>query len=849
MGDTGSEPATPTDRDPKTRPTDGAAGSAFAGGAGRTGRDLFSDEPAVGDLFAERYELRDELGRGGQGAVFSAWDVRLKRAVAVKILRDGAGASGAALGRFRREAEIAMRLDHPGICPVFDVGRHEGSAFIVMRLVDGQTLADRILALRPESSASRNPTAASAKPIAVDEADSEPPSEAPKVDRATVIDFIRIIESVARTLHVAHEAGIVHRDIKPGNIMIPKDGEPVILDFGLARDQTETGAALTLSGDILGTPAYMSPEQLLDPSAKLDRRTDVYSLGVTLFECITLRKPFRAPTRDGLYREILEEPPPNIRRLNPQTPRDLKTVLEVALEKNRNARYQTALDFAADLRRVCENEPIHARPIGTTRLLRRWARRHPRIATGTIVLFVSMAVALVVAFQLLSATEAERSDKARVVVELTQLADVKRIRDLRAEATRLWPPYPQHVPAMQAWIAKAEALEAKLPLHRSALDAVRARVASASVGVDHERDALQWQCECVTEIVTQLERFVAPEPEKGDLAEMRSRLSFAETVERRTLIDAGEAWDEAIRSIASVTDCPAYKGLRIQPQLGLIPTGRNRNSGLWEFAILQTGTVPSIGADGEPVLRPDSAVLLVLLPGGEMLLGSPDTEDGRGDDEPIHAGSFPPFFAGKYELSQAAWSRVMRGLPPSTKRWVEPYDPMLPVSDIAWDDAAEFCTRVGCQLPTEDQWEYVCRSHARTAYWFGDDPSGLQRYGNIGDQLHALTLKGSNQALTFAPWQDGFSAASPIDAFPPNRFAIFGVNGNVSEWCAGSEADDPAVRLAETMPSTLLPRRAYRDGNWLLPPVHARCAARREFPLGVHSPILGMRVVRGLSDG
>ena len=318
-----------------------------------------------------RFRLLRELGRGGQAVVYLAEDTSLRRRVALKVLT-GTGAFDAdRLSRFVREAEVASRLDHPGICAVHDSGIESGQAYIVMRYVEGETLAHRIQCERQAATA-----AAEGRPSTT------------RARRALDV-ALALFEKTARALHVAHEAGVIHCDVKPGNIMITGEDEPVLLDFGLARD-TESDLALTRSGDVFGTPAYMSPEQLEGSPLRLDRRTDVYSLGAALYECVTLSPPFEAPTREALYQVILTSPTPDPRRLNPAIPRDLRVVLETALEKNRDRRYQTAHDLAEELRAVREHRPIRARPLSMPEKLARWARREPARASLLLVLMVAL---------------------------------------------------------------------------------------------------------------------------------------------------------------------------------------------------------------------------------------------------------------------------------------------------------------------------------------------------------------------------------------------------------------------------------------------------------------------------
>jgi serine/threonine protein kinase len=210
------------------------------------------------------------------------------------------------------------------------------------------------------------------------------PGTSASTTRAQIQDLLTVFEKVARALHAAHEAGVVHRDIKPGNVMVTSAGEPVILDFGLAHAEDQDFESLTRPGDLFGTPAYMSPEQLTRGTLQLDRRTDVYSLGATLYECLTLKRPFEAPTREALYQAILSKEPPDPRSLNPAIPGDLRVVLETALAKDRDKRYQTALELAEELRRVRCYEPIVAKPAGPWTRLRRWSQRNPALATAVV---------------------------------------------------------------------------------------------------------------------------------------------------------------------------------------------------------------------------------------------------------------------------------------------------------------------------------------------------------------------------------------------------------------------------------------------------------------------------------
>ncbi len=322
------------------------------------------------------FELERELGRGGQAVVWLARDTRLGRRVALKILERGDfpidsrdGRPGAA-ARLRREAEVASRLDHPAICAIYEMGVLEGVSYIAMRYVEGETLAQELAAARKERACH---------------------DARRRIGRGVVL-----IERMARAVHAAHELHIIHRDIKPGNVMITASGEPVILDFGLARDASMDESTLTRTGGLLGSPAYMAPEQIDERLGGVDARADVWALGVMLYECVTLHRPFEAPTREGLFRAILGDPLASPRARERALTRDLETVIETALERDPNRRYQTALDLAEDLRRVRDHESIRARPAGPLLRTRRWARRNPALASLIALVFLALSAALAV---------------------------------------------------------------------------------------------------------------------------------------------------------------------------------------------------------------------------------------------------------------------------------------------------------------------------------------------------------------------------------------------------------------------------------------------------------------------
>src|SRR6266550_3438051 len=287
------------------------------------------------------YELLEEVGRGGQGVVFRARQKSLNRTVALKVISLGQWASKAHLKRFRLEAEAAAHLEHPGIVPIHEVGERDGSCYFSMKFIEGGQLDE----------------VARREPIPIRRA-------------------VELMANVARTVHYAHEHGILHRDIKPGNILLDTKGEAHLTDFGLAR-LVESESSVTHTLDVLGTPSYMAPEQAIGNNAAVSSTTDVYGLGAVLYQLLTSQPPFAGGATYETIKLLLDTEPKKPRLLNPKIDRDLSTICLKCLEKDPKRRYSSALALAEDLERWLKHQPIQARHTGVFARGRKWVQRNP----------------------------------------------------------------------------------------------------------------------------------------------------------------------------------------------------------------------------------------------------------------------------------------------------------------------------------------------------------------------------------------------------------------------------------------------------------------------------------------
>ncbi|MFH2000046.1 MAG: protein kinase, partial [Planctomycetota bacterium] len=345
--------------------------SLLPGEGKRANPPLGETPPESSGYVIDDFRIIREIDSGGMGRVYEAEQISLRRRIALKVLFPHLSLSEKAVHMFQREAEAGSRLNHPGIVSVYAVGKHKGVHYIAQELVrHGVTLADRLNRFK----------------------------EVNMLPRSYFKETAALIARVAEALSCMHASNVIHRDIKPTNILITQEGFPKISDFGLAR--LEDSLSLTRSHNFSGTPFYMSPEQSSTSLERLDHRTDIFSLGVTLYESLTLKRPFTGSSSREVQAKIQYLPSADPRKINKQVPSDLVLICAKAMEKDRERRYQSMKEFAEDLHRFIKGEPVLARPAGKIYSLSKWIQRHKLLAVTSGAVVIAAISIFILAFHM-----------------------------------------------------------------------------------------------------------------------------------------------------------------------------------------------------------------------------------------------------------------------------------------------------------------------------------------------------------------------------------------------------------------------------------------------------------------
>jgi len=687
-----------------------------------------------------RYELLEKVGAGGMGAVWRARDTVLKRTVAIKLLPRHRATDSRFITRFRREATLASRIQHPNVVTVYEIGRSGDRHYIAMEFVEGETVAERLKG-------------------------GEVLSESGALD---------IGRQVCEGLLVAHELGIIHRDIKPSNIMITPSGLVKVADLGLAKAIEEEGPGLTHSGAVLGTPRYMSPEQCRS-ARNLDRRTDIYSLGATLFHMLTGRPPYEGETPYEIMRQHEDAAPPDVRDHAPGVSAGARDLVRSMLAKDPDQRPQSCSEIIAAIERIASQGgeidlhsglPSHD-PSAATREAR---RPTPGIALNSPTPTASMHLQ----------PRSRMGLRLGALILVILVLSVAAVVWLTSLIRRYGTPIRRDTIKDQGGVREERPEEAAAALGR--IEAKNQREA--------EQARLRAQYE---EGYTRARRFETA----GKWAEAK-----AEWISLKTL---GAQLDAKPASLVRLDGLIANCEKRLGPALPEVL----RNAG-WkaESRRVKVGT-PDADTEKEIVYYTNTIGMeFVLIPPGEFMMGSPVNEEKRRNVEgPQHRVRIAKgFYLGMCEVTQAQYEAVL-GKNPSYFKGGD-----NPVEQVSWNDAVEFCRELSrksgmtYRLPTEAEWEYACRAGTVTKYGFGDAEANIAEYawyrGNSGKRTHA------------------------VGGRKPNAFGLYDMHGNVWEWCQSLYKPYPYREDDGREDLRTGGSRALRGGYWYRGPTGCRSAVR-----------------------
>jgi len=842
---------------------------------------------------AGKYRLLGVLGRGGVGTVHRGHDTDLGRDVALKFLHEKYRDQPAILHRFVEEAQIGGQLQHPGIVPVYDLGMSGGRPFFTMKLVKGQTLAQKL--------AERS---------------------SPASDRRT---FLSIFEGVCQTIAYAHARGVVHRDLKPANIMVGSFGEVQVVDWGMGKVLERGGIAdeqhaaepraqesvietvrsggqgtQSVMGSVMGTPAYMPPEQARGDVDAMDTRSDVFALGAILCEILTGQPPY-VGERDEVLRLAADAKLDGALARLRDCGAEAETVelTTRCLMAEPSARPQSAKAVAKALHDHLAAAEQRAYDASLRALT---LKRTQKLGIAlTVVIAAGLAASLwfwrsasIAATNERAAKNNEKTARLRAdakakeardsLANFDRLSQVVRLDTALESEAALYPAWPRMEQAMRDWLKGEAALPPRaLPDLRRTVDRVKTRARErerrlqgvATAGREASPlsdDADQFLLATLSKLITDIGDFA-----KHTVPAVERRLAWAERIEQSTLERHAKKWNEARLAILAADGITASKlyaevPFELKPQMGLVPIGMNPRSKLWEFYHLRSAAdvakvddpatieIPTFDASGE-IAMSGRGIVFVLIPGGKFFMGAqngdeadPNFDAGALSNEaPVREVELAPYFLAKHELTQGQWARLSGGQHPSYYQLGSerpgmpvPIGDSHPVETVSWTMCAELLRRHGLVFPTEAQWEYACRAGTPTPWSTGREPRSLEGHANVLDRT------GQNVPPVWAggeAFDDRFKGPAPVGTYEPNPLGLYDMHGNVWEWCRDWYAEFTlAPRKGDGLrqPDPSIGARVFRGGSFRDPAALSRAAVRYGQPPELRGPRIGVRPARAI---
>ncbi|MFQ5503742.1 MAG: bifunctional serine/threonine-protein kinase/formylglycine-generating enzyme family protein [Planctomycetota bacterium] len=771
------------------------------------------------------YRFLREIGRGGMGVVILAEQLSLHRLVALKLLGLPMVKSYRQVERFRREAEITARLRHPNLVTVYDVGESQGYYYYAMEYVRGVTIGQVLARLR-ELCETENARIAKLdlrsevqKLLEEGGHDLEEGDDTPIMPLPGALGYFgavaSIIAELADGLAFAHGHGVLHRDVKPQNILLDHRLTPRLADFGLAKEMGME--SLSLTGDLVGTPFYMSPELAMAGRVTVDHRTDIFSLGVTMFELLTLSLPFSGSTCHEVLRGIMFEHPPPPRRLNPAIPRDLQVITLKAMEKDPDGRYGQISEMAEDLRRVLRFESIRARPPGRLTVARRYLSRHRPLAMSTVLLLVLVGLVLLGAGRLMFDTRiaAAKSleDGGSLLAARQQygellerypgdtelLAGLGRVRRVIGEERERLVERGKQELEKQSWLAAAQAFQMALDLEE---DENLRLLRDEALGVFPVR--------------------ITSDPPATSVTIRRLHAQTGRVLPGDLVRDTQDSVDRLL--IGSYMVVIEKQGFGFSESLLRVERGQKERR-------------------LHAALRPTAEVVkdMVEIPAGSYRIGY-DPKVKRGilrcfREQQVELGAF---YIDRTEVSNEQYLRFVHatGHPPPS-RWkkgsIPPGKEELPVVRVSWDDARAYAEWAGKRLPTEFEWEVAARGPEGFLYTWGNefDPT----MANLGPD--SRTAKPGTKVVIRGTLLAGDAASSDRSAFNVLHMA-----GNVREWTQDlwvlPETYEPASLRLEARGQHVVKGRSWQTN---ISEIQCLCAWRSP-NFEARAPDLGFRCAK-----